>query len=207
LLTGSLVGIAYLTEFFIAWWSGDPYEQFAFINRVFGPYGWAWCFMFGCNAIVPQVFWVRKLRRNPAFIWVISIFINIGMWFERFVIIVVALHRDFLPSSWAMFSPTWVDISIYVMTFGLFFTCFLLFAKYLPVIAIAEEKAILKSTRGGKPEAAMVGRGKQDYDPQLAWNLVMADKAANGHKYATHDSNPGNEGFTDPLEQGGGENE
>jgi len=207
-LTGSLVGIAYLTEFFIAWWSGDPYEQFAFMNRAFGPYGWAWLFMFGCNAVIPQVFWVRKLRRNPAFIWVISIFINIGMWFERFVIIVVALHRDFLPSSWAMFSPTWVDISIYVMTFGLFFTCFLLFAKYLPVIAIAEEKAILKSTRGGKPKEAIFGRGGQDYDQQMAFDLVMASHAGSGHSpYPTHDTNPGEEGFVDPLEQGGGENE
>jgi len=209
-LTGSMVGIAYGTEFFIAWYSGDPFEQFAFINRAFGPYAWAYWIMISCNVISPQLFWFRKLRRDPTFVWILAVFVNIGMWFERFVIIVISLHRDFLPSSWAMYHPTWVEISIYLMTFGLFMSCFLLFAKYLPVVAIAEVKAILKSTRGGKPEEAMIGRGKQDYDPELAYRLVMAAKAngkGQGHAVAEHDSNPGDENYINPIAQGGGENE
>jgi molybdopterin-containing oxidoreductase family membrane subunit len=145
-LTGSIVGIAYITEFFIAWYSGVPYERYAFINRAFGPYWWSYWAMMTCNVISPQLFWIRSLRRNILFTFFISIVVNIGMWFERFVIIVTSLHRDYLPSSWAMFSPTWYDIGDYVFSFGLFFTLFLLFAKFLPVINMAEVKAIIKSS-------------------------------------------------------------
>jgi len=141
--TGLMVGYAYGIEFFIAWYSGNPFERFAFINRAFGPYSWAYWTMVTCNVFIPQLFWFRKIRRNLAITWVISIFVNIGMWFERFVIIATSLHRDFLPSSWGYFIPTWVDVSIFAGTVGLFLTMFLLFAKYIPVLAISEVKGIL----------------------------------------------------------------
>ena len=145
-LTGSIVGVAYITELFIAWYSGVEFEQYAFLNRATGPYWWAYAAMMTCNVISPQFFWFPQLRRSIAFTFVLSIFVNIGMWFERFVIIVTSLHRDFLPSSWAMFYPTSVDVGIYVGTLGVFFTLFLLFAKYLPVINMAEVKSVLKSS-------------------------------------------------------------
>lgn len=146
LLTGSIVGIAYLTEFFIAWYSGVKYEQYAFMNRAFGPYWWAYWAMMTCNVISPQFFWFRSMRRNIIITFILSIVVNIGMWFERFVIIVISLHRDYLPSSWVMFWPTYVDVGDYIFTFGFFFTFFLLFAKYLPVINMSEVKHVLKSS-------------------------------------------------------------
>jgi Ni/Fe-hydrogenase subunit HybB-like protein len=146
ILTGSIVGVAYLTEFFIAWYSGVPYESYCFINRATGPYWWAYWSMMTCNVISPQLFWIKKIRRSIAATFILSIIVNIGMWFERFVIIVSSLHRDYIPSSWAMFSPTSVDIGVYINSFGLFFTLFFLFAKFLPVINMAEVKAILKSS-------------------------------------------------------------
>ncbi len=145
-LTGSIVGIAYITEFFIAWYSGVPYEKYAFINRAFGPYWWAYATMMTCNVISPQMFWFKKVRTSIAWTFALSIVVNIGMWFERFVIICTSLHRDFLPSSWAYFSPTQYDVGDYLFTFGLFFTCFLLFAKYFPVINMAEVKTIIDSS-------------------------------------------------------------
>ncbi|MEO9484920.1 MAG: NrfD/PsrC family molybdoenzyme membrane anchor subunit [Ekhidna sp.] len=150
IVTGSIVGIAYITEFFIAWYSGVEAEQYAFINRATGPYWWAYASMMTCNVISPQLFWFKKIRTNLAATFVISIIVNIGMWFERFVIIVTSLHRDFLPSSWAMFYPTMYDVGVYVFTFGLFFTAFFLFAKFFPVINMAEVKSIIKAT-GEKP--------------------------------------------------------
>ncbi|MBC6399849.1 MAG: polysulfide reductase NrfD [Ekhidna sp.] len=146
IVTGSIVGIAYITEFFIAWYSGVAAEQYAFINRATGPYWWAYWSMMTCNVISPQLFWFKKIRTNLAATFIISIIVNIGMWFERFVIIVTSLHRDFLPSSWAMFYPTLYDIGVYVFTFGLFFTAFFLFAKFFPVINMAEVKSIIKAT-------------------------------------------------------------
>jgi len=148
IVTGSIVGVAYITEFFIAWYSGVEYEQYAFINRATGPYWWAYWSMMTCNVITPQLFWFRKIRRSVVATFIISIFVNIGMWFERFVIIVTSLHRDYLPSSWVMFSPSIIDVGIYVGTLGLFFTLFLLFAKYFPVINMFEVKTILKSSSG-----------------------------------------------------------
>ncbi|AGA78349.1 NrfD/PsrC family molybdoenzyme membrane anchor subunit [Echinicola vietnamensis] len=146
IITGSIVGIAYITEFFIAWYSGVAAEQYAFINRAFGPYWWAYWSMMTCNVISPQLFWFKKIRTSIVFTFALSIVVNIGMWFERFVIIVTSLHRDFLPSSWAMFYPTWADVGVYLFTFGLFFTLFLLFAKFFPVINMAEVKSVLKSS-------------------------------------------------------------
>ncbi len=146
MITGSIVGCAYITELFIAWYSGVEYEQYAFLNRATGPYWWAYLLMMSCNVISPQVFWSKKLRTSIAFSFALSIVVNIGMWFERFVIIVTSLHRDYLPSSWTMFSPTFVDIGIFVGTIGFFFVLFLLYARTFPVIAQAEVKSILKSS-------------------------------------------------------------
>jgi len=146
MLTGSIVGVAYITELFMSWYSGVEYEQYAFLNRASGPYWWAYWAMMSCNVISPQVFWSKKLRRNITFTFILSIIVNIGMWFERFVIIVTSLHRDYLPSSWIMFYPSWVDIGIFVGTLGIFFTLFLLYARTFPVLPIAEVKSILKST-------------------------------------------------------------
>jgi len=144
LATGSIVGVAYLTELFIAWYSGYIYEQFAFYNRVLGPYYWSYIGMMSCNVLSPQIFWWRKLRRSVFVTFVMSIFVNIGMWFERFVIIATTLARDYLPSSWSYYTPTWVEIGLFIGTIGLFFTCFLIFTRVAPVVAIAEIKAILK---------------------------------------------------------------
>src|SRR6201986_5424370 len=146
LLTGSIVGVAYLTEFFIAYYSGGEYEQYTFLNRFIGPYWWAGCMMYGCNVLMTQMMWSKKVRTNIPISWVLSIIVNIGMWFERFVIIVVSLHRDYIPSSWAMFYPTWIDVGVFVGSIGVFFTLFLLFIRVLPSIAMAEVKLILKSS-------------------------------------------------------------
>jgi molybdopterin-containing oxidoreductase family membrane subunit len=146
IVTGSIVGVAYITEFFIAWYSGVEPEFYAFYNRATGPYFWAYWTMMTCNVISPQLFWIKKIRTSIAATFALSIVVNIGMWFERFVIIVTSLHRDYLPSSWAMFYPTWVDVGVYLFTFGLFFTLFLLFTKFFPVINMAEVKAVLKSS-------------------------------------------------------------
>ena len=142
LVTGSIVGYAYATEFFIAWYSGNQYERFTFANRAFGPYWWAYWIMISCNVLSPQFFWIKWCRRSIPFMFILSITTNIGMWFERFVIIVTSLHRDFLPSSWGYFRPTYVDICTFIGTIGLFLTLFLLFARFLPLIAMAEVKGV-----------------------------------------------------------------
>lgn len=145
IVTGSIVGIAYITEFFIAWYSGVPAEQYAFINRATGPYWWAYLVMMTANVVSPQVFWIKKIRTSIVATFILSIIVNIGMWFERFVIIVTSLHRDYLPSSWAMFYPTKHDVGMYLFSFGFFFTAYLLFSKFFPVINIAEVKSILNA--------------------------------------------------------------
>ena len=150
-LTGSIVGCAYLTELFMAWYSQVPFEQDIFFKyRIAGPYGWSYWLMMTCNVVSPQLFWFKKLRRSVMFTFIMSIVVNIGMWFERFVIIVSSLYRDYLPSSWSIYyRPTIWEIGFYLGTFGLFFTCFFLFAKYFPVIAIAEIKYVLKTNGEG----------------------------------------------------------
>lgn len=144
ILTGMIVGLAYSTEFFMAWYGGNEYERFTFINRATGPYAWAYWTMVSCNVISPQFLWFKKIRTNLFLVFIISIFVNIGMWFERFVIITTSLHRDYLPSSWAMYSPTWVEICTFLGSFGLFFTLFLLFVRFLPAIAVSEVKSVYK---------------------------------------------------------------
>ena len=150
-LTGSIVGIAYLTELFMGWYSQNKYEGYVFwytrANLLDSPYGWSYWGMMACNVISPQIFWFRKLRRNLYVTFFMSIVVNIGMWFERFVIIVTSVFRDYLPSSWGVYySPSIYEIGFYLGTFGLFFTCFFLFSKYFPVIAIAEIKHVLKTS-------------------------------------------------------------
>ena len=151
IVTGSIVGIAYITEFFIASYSGVEAEQYAFIIRAFGPYCWAYWSMMTCNVISPQLFWIKKVRTSIVATFILSIIVNIGMWFERFVIIVTSLHRDYIPSSWAMFQPTIYDLGDYIFSIGLFFTLFFLFAKFFPVINMAEVKSIIKATSEKQP--------------------------------------------------------
>ncbi len=152
--TGMLVGYAYAMEFFVAWYSGNPYESWVFLhNRLgfgilneageWGSLYWAYWAMISCNVLVPQIFWFKYCRTSVPIMFVATILINIGMWFERFVIIVTSLYQDFLPSSWGQFHPTWADLSLYAGTFGLFMTLFLLFVRWLPMFAIAELKATL----------------------------------------------------------------
>ena len=143
LATGMMVGYAYATEFFIAWYGGNEYEQFAFINRALGPYAWAYWTMVSCNVLAPQLFWFKSVRTTPWAMVVICVLVNVGMWFERFVITVTSLSRDFLPSSWGYFTPTLVDVLMFVGSFGLFFTLFLLFCRFLPMVAMAEVKSVL----------------------------------------------------------------
>jgi Ni/Fe-hydrogenase subunit HybB-like protein len=140
--TGSIVGLAYATEFFTAWWSGNAYELFAFKNRMGGPFAWAYWTMVSCNVIAPQLLWFRKVRNSVPAIFVVSLIVNVGMWFERFVIVVTSLSRDFLPSSWSGYAPTGPEIGLFVGSFGLFFTLFLLFCRFLPMIAIFEVKTV-----------------------------------------------------------------
>jgi Ni/Fe-hydrogenase subunit HybB-like protein len=148
LATGTMVGYAYAMEFFIAWYSASSYEQFTFINRAFGPYAWAYWAMVSCNVIFPQLFWIKKVRTNLGAMMVICVLVNVGMWFERFVIIATSLARDFLPPAWGYFVPTIFDFTTFLGTFGLFFTLFLLFCRYLPMVATAEVKAIHPAAHG-----------------------------------------------------------
>jgi len=145
--TGMMVGYAYSMEFFMSWYSANKYEGFTFINRATGPYWWAYWSMVSCNVISPQIFWFKKARTNMLLVFIVSIFVNIGMWFERFVIVVTSLNRDFLPSSWHYFSPTLVDLMTLAGSFGLFFTFFMLFCRYLPQVAISEVKNVTPASQ------------------------------------------------------------
>jgi molybdopterin-containing oxidoreductase family membrane subunit len=142
LTTGSIVGYAYGMEFFIAYYSGNPYELYAFKNRAFGDYYWSYWVMVSCNVISPHLFWFKWCRTTPWFIWVVSILVNIGMWMERFVIVVTSLHNDYMPGNWGYYTPTWVDVMTYIGTLGFFMTLFLLFCRFLPLVAISEVKGV-----------------------------------------------------------------
>lgn len=144
LATGMLVGYAYASELFIAWYSGSSYEQFAFKNRMTGPYGWSYWIMVSCNVLIPQLFWFKKIRRAVIPMFIISILVNVGMWFERYVIVVTSLHRDFLPANWGDFNMTFFDFGAVIGSFGMFFTLFLLYMRTLPAISIAEVKPTAK---------------------------------------------------------------
>lgn len=145
--TGGMVALAYATELFVAYYSGNPYEQFAFINRALGPYAWAYGVMVGCNVVIPQLLWWKRIRGSVLAVFCISIFINVGMWFERFVIIATSLMRDYVPASWSSYMPTSIEVATLIGSFGLFFTLFLLFARFLPMISMGEVKSVLGYAR------------------------------------------------------------
>jgi len=168
LATGSLVGLAYGTEFFMAWYSQNQYESFTFINRAFGPYWWAYWIMVTCNVISPQLFWFKWFRTNLVGMWIVSIFVNIGMWFERFVITVTSLSRDFLPSSWGYYRPTLYDGLMFFGSFGVFLTLYLLFCRYLPTIAISEVKGVMSAQDHADHAQAAVAAELQGKDPHEA---------------------------------------
>ncbi len=154
LATGMMVGYAYGIEFFIAWYGGNPNESFVFLNRALGPYAWAYWIMICCNVVFPQLFWFKKLRRHLGVTMIVALLVNVGMWFERFVIVVTSLHRDFTPASWGYFKPTLIDILMLAGSFGLFFTCFLLFLRYLPIVAMAEVKGVIPHGAAAGEEGA-----------------------------------------------------
>jgi Ni/Fe-hydrogenase subunit HybB-like protein len=143
LATGLLIGYGYLVEAGNAWYSGNHYEEYVLRNRATGPYAWCYWTMVACNVLFPQLFWFRSIRTTPWAMFIVAILINVGMWLERFVIVVTSLHRDYLPSSWGMFYPTWVDLCQLVGGFGLFTTAFLLFVRFVPMVAMSEVKACL----------------------------------------------------------------
>src|SRR6185436_19641440 len=153
LLTGSIVGFSYATEFFSAWYSGNPYEQATIFGRAIGSFAWAFWTMVFCNVVVPQFLWSRRVRACVPVLFVISILVNVGMWFERFVIIVTSLYRSYLPATWVTYRPTGIEVGTLIGSFGLFFTCFLLFIRLLPMIAMWEVKA----DAGAETHAAIAG--------------------------------------------------
>jgi Ni/Fe-hydrogenase subunit HybB-like protein len=142
LVTGLIVSYGYLMEHFIAWYSGNEYEWAVFMNRMTGPYMGVYWLMIACNVITPNIFWFKAARTSIPIMWIASIFVNIGMWCERFIIIVTSLHRGFIPATWEMYYPTWVDWSMFAGTIGLFSVMFLLFMRYLPAVAVAEVKEL-----------------------------------------------------------------
>ena len=150
ILTGSMVGYAYGMEFFMAWYSGSQFETFVFVNRALGPYAWAYWTMVSCNVVFPQLFWFKRFRRSIPLMFVIAVLVNVGMWFERFVIVVTSLSRDYLPSSWGHYIPSMYDMGIFIGSLGLFFTLILLFVRVLPVISLAEIKAVAPGAQPGR---------------------------------------------------------
>jgi Ni/Fe-hydrogenase subunit HybB-like protein len=147
LVTGLIVAYGYGTEAFIAWYSADKFEMFVPVNRATGPYWWTYWALILCNVLVPQVLWLKRARTSVAALFALSLIINIGMWLERFVIIVTSLHRDFLPSSWGMYKPTFWDWSTFIGTIGLFLTLLFLFLRFLPMISIFEMRTILPGAK------------------------------------------------------------
>jgi len=152
LATGLIVFYGYLMEAFVAWYSASYYEGFVIWNRMTGPYWWAlWSLVF-CNGVVPQLLWLKKVRTTPAILFVISLIVNVGMWLERYVIVVTSLHRDYLPSSWGMYAGTEWDWAIYIGTIGLFLTLFYLFIRVLPMISIFEIRELVHRTGHGESQ-------------------------------------------------------
>lgn len=165
LLTGSIVGYAYIMELFMAYFSGNKFEGDAFHMRIVsGPYTFYYYCMFFCNVIAPQIFWFDKARRNLVIVFIVVMFVNAGMWFERFVIITTTLARDFLPGQWGLYQPTWVEWMMFAGTFGLFFTMFLLFIRFLPVIAMSEVKGVLPESDAHYLEWKKIRAGRAGAD-------------------------------------------
>ncbi len=153
LATGLIVAYGYTTEIFIAWYSGNIYEQSMFTNRAFGTYSFAFWSMIGANVVVPQLLWSRRVRQSLPMLFVISLIVNVGMWFERFVIVVTSLHHDFIPAAWGDYSPTFFDWAIYIGTIGLFFSLMFLFIRLLPLISIFEMRELVAETEREAEEA------------------------------------------------------
>jgi molybdopterin-containing oxidoreductase family membrane subunit len=143
LATGLIVGYGYVMEAFFGWYSGNRFERFMIWNRMHGPYAPYYWALILCNIIAPQFLWSKRVRSNLLALWLLSIVVSIGMWLERFVIVVTSLHRDFLPSSWGMYQPTQWDWTMFIGTIGFFFTLVFLFIRFLPVISIFEMRTIL----------------------------------------------------------------
>jgi len=152
LATGLIVAYGYMMETFMAFYSGNPFDRFLIINRVTGPYAFFYWMLIACNIVIPQIMWLRSVRNNVAILFAISLIVNVGMWLERFVIVVISLHRDFLPSSWGMYYPTRWDWATYVGTIGLFLTLLFLFIRFLPVISIYEMRALVEETDEENPK-------------------------------------------------------
>jgi molybdopterin-containing oxidoreductase family membrane subunit len=152
LATGLMVAYGYFTEFFMAWYSGNQYEQFVTLNRAFGPYMPAFWIMIAANVLAPQLFWSRRVRRSIPMLFILSLVVNVGMWFERFVIVVTSLHRDFIPAAWGFYDPTVIDYATYIGTLGLFFALMFLFIRVLPVISIFEMRELVADTENNKNE-------------------------------------------------------
>ena len=151
LATGLIVVYGYVMELFFGWYSGNLYERFMLMNRAIGPYKWHWFALLLCNAVVPQLLWFRRVRTSPLWLFVISMFVSVGMWLERFIIIVTSLHRDFLPASWGMYSGTIWDWGTFIGTIGLFLSLLFLFIRFLPMISIFEMRTIVPGgQRGGE---------------------------------------------------------
>lgn len=148
LATGSIVAYGYLAEIFFSFYSGNQFERYVTLNRAFGPYAWSYWALIACNIVMAQLLWFRAVRRNVAVLFVISLVINVGMWLERFVIVVISLHRDFLPSSWRMYYPTVWDFVHFFGSLGLFFVLLFLFIRLLPMISIFELRALVHETEG-----------------------------------------------------------
>ena len=161
LITGLIVAYGYGTELFMGWYSGDEYERYLNWNRAIGPYSWAYWFIITCNCVIPQLLWFRQVRRSTSMIFLISIVVQIGMWSERFVIVVISLHRDFMPSAWGNYEPTQWDWSVLLGTMGFFLFNFFLFVRLLPMISIAEVRELIHSTGHGRHAPA-------DFQPRYA---------------------------------------
>ncbi len=186
LTTSLIVGYAYAMEFFIAWYSGNRKEVFTFLHRAVGPYAWAYWIMVGCNVLAPQALWSRKVRTNIWAMFAVAMCVNTGMWFERFVI-VTTLTTGFIPSSWDYYMPTWIDLSTLLGSFGLFGTLFLLFCRYLPIVAMAEVKTVLPQASGEHktptrveivPDAVFAQSAKQPAT-QAAYHSTQASPRSN----------------------------
>jgi hypothetical protein len=138
----------------MAFYGGNQFERFMFWNRTRGPYGWAYWLLLLCNFATPQLLWFRRFRRNVLWLFAVAMVVNVGMWLERFVIIVTSLHRDFLPSSWGSYAPTFWDFATFFGTMGLFLTLFFLFIRVLPAISIFEMRTLVPAAKLGEKEAA-----------------------------------------------------
>jgi Ni/Fe-hydrogenase subunit HybB-like protein len=155
LVTGMIVAYGYTIEWVMGWYSGSRTEWFMTINRAFGPYAYYYWALIFCNILTPQLMWFKAVRQNVGIMWVISIIINIGMWLERFVIVVISLHRDFMPSSWGMYHPTFWDISTFVGTIGMFLCCIFLFVRVLPMISIFEMRELVHMEAAGEEHSTL----------------------------------------------------